>query len=214
MPAPVQVEPPWMRIDLDHDVVLRTSTKYLLDIDFVSRSALKLASGHVTDDHREGISDGAQQALGLGLPIHFEPAMNAGDHEVESGRHIVGIVQRPVSQYVGLIPFRIRKSFPNFLLRRSASRCCCSICSMESPPAQYADLEWSAIPKYSKPRSRVALAILSSVSVPSDASVWQCRIPRRSSSVTSFGSFLLSARSISPRPSRNSGSMNGRPRAA
>lgn len=45
VPAPVQVESPRMRIDLNHDVVLRTSAKHLLDIDFVSRAALKLAAG-------------------------------------------------------------------------------------------------------------------------------------------------------------------------
>src|SRR5690348_16749294 len=65
VPAPVQVEPPWMRIDLDHDVVLCTGAKYLLDVDVVSWTALKLPAGHVTDDRGEGIGDRPQQAVGL-----------------------------------------------------------------------------------------------------------------------------------------------------
>jgi hypothetical protein len=57
-------------------------------------------------------------------------------------------------------------------------------------------------------------AITSSGSTPSERSVCACRMPRTSRSVTRAGSFPLIARSISPRPSRSSGSMNGRPSAA
>ena len=95
-----------MCIDLDHDIVLRTSAKYLLDIDFVSRAALKLAAGHVTDDRGEGIGDRPQQAVGLGFSIHLEPAVDAGDYEVESDQHVVRIVQRSVRQNVGLDPLQ------------------------------------------------------------------------------------------------------------
>jgi hypothetical protein len=101
MPSPVEVEPPWMGIDLDDNVVLRASAKHLLDIDFVPRAALKLPASHVTDDCGEGVGDRSQQAVGLGFPVHLEPAVNAGDHKVESGQYIIGIVQRPVRQDVG-----------------------------------------------------------------------------------------------------------------
>jgi hypothetical protein len=37
----------------------------------------------------EGIGDRPQQSVGLGLPVHLEPAMDAGDHEVESGQHLL-----------------------------------------------------------------------------------------------------------------------------
>ena len=52
-------------------------------------------------------------------------------------------------------------------------------------------------------------------SAPSERCVWACRIPRMSESATRPGkSRPVSANSISPRPSRSSGSMNCRPSAA
>ena len=57
---------------------------------------------------------------------------------------------------------------------------------------------------------RVASAIASSVSTPSDASVWACRMPRMSLSVTSSGS-LPSGSAISSLPSRSSGGTNCKP---
>jgi hypothetical protein len=38
--------------------------------------------------------------------IHFEPAVDAGDHKVKSGQHVVRIVQRSVCQDVGFDPLQ------------------------------------------------------------------------------------------------------------
>ncbi|MGY3105314.1 hypothetical protein ACVWW7_001941 [Bradyrhizobium sp. LM6.9] len=50
MPAPIEIEPPWVGIDLDDDVMLGARAKHLLDIDFVAWPPLELPPGHVADD--------------------------------------------------------------------------------------------------------------------------------------------------------------------
>jgi hypothetical protein len=79
------------------------------------------------------IGDGSHKPLGLRFPIELEPAVDAGDHEIEPPEDIVRILERAVGQNVGFDPLQN----PEFLgeLSRSASRCCSWICSSESPPA-------------------------------------------------------------------------------
>jgi hypothetical protein len=45
VPPPIQVEPPRVGIDLNHDVMLGTGTQRLLDVDFVAWPPLQLAPG-------------------------------------------------------------------------------------------------------------------------------------------------------------------------
>ena len=45
VPAPVEVESPWMRIDFDGDAVLGAGFKDFVDVDLISRSAGELAPG-------------------------------------------------------------------------------------------------------------------------------------------------------------------------
>ena len=91
----------------------------------------------------------------------------------------------------------------------SLSVCTFSIClrswSGETSLPNPCVAEWSVMARYSNPRSRAAKAISSNVSRPSDAVVWACNSPRRSSSVTSSGRSPRAAASSSPRPSRSSG---------
>ena len=46
MPAPVEVETPRMRVDLDHNVMLGAGPQHLVDIDFVAWTALELTAGN------------------------------------------------------------------------------------------------------------------------------------------------------------------------
>ena len=73
------------------------------------------------------------------------------------------------------------------------------------------EAEWSVTARYSQPRLRAVSTISSSVWRPSESVVWQCRSPRRSSSVTRCGSVPLAAASSSPRPSRSSGGIHSSP---
>src|SRR3954469_19787471 len=65
VPAPIQIEPPWMSVDLDNDVVFGAGTQHFLDIDFVAWPSLELAAGHVSDDGSMRMRDGPKQPQGL-----------------------------------------------------------------------------------------------------------------------------------------------------
>lgn len=67
-------------------------------------------------DGGEAIGDSPQQAVGLCLPVHLEPAMDAGDHEIECGQHLVRIVQRAVRQDIGLGPLQDPEVLSEFLV--------------------------------------------------------------------------------------------------
>ena len=45
VPAPIQIEPPWMSVDLDNDVMLGAGTQHFVDVDFVAWPPLQLAPG-------------------------------------------------------------------------------------------------------------------------------------------------------------------------
>jgi len=75
------------------------------------------------------------------------------------------------------------------------------------------DFEWSAMPRYSSPRSAAAAAISSRVARPSEAVVWLWKVPRRFSSSTRRGRSPCSAAASSPRFSRSSGGTGSRPSA-
>src|SRR6185312_6315796 len=94
--------------------------QHLLDVDFVAWTALELAPGHVADDRGEGIGDRPQQTIGLRLPVHLEPAMDAGDHEIEAGQHVLRIIQRAVGQDVGLDALQDPEVLSEFLVESSS----------------------------------------------------------------------------------------------
>jgi hypothetical protein len=105
VPAPIQIEPPWMSVDLDNDVMLGAGTQHFLDVDFVAWPPLELAPGHVSDDGSMRMRDGPKQAQSLRFAVQFEPAMDARDHEIEAFPALVLIVERSVRQNVGLDAF-------------------------------------------------------------------------------------------------------------
>jgi len=106
MPSPVKVEPPWMRVDLDGDAVLRAGLEYLVDVDLIAEAPLQLASGHMPDDCRMRILDRSQYALGLLFFRQLEAAMDACNDKIEVFQDVVRIIQRAVRKYVGLDPFQ------------------------------------------------------------------------------------------------------------
>ena len=117
MPSPVEVEPPWVGVDLHRDAVLSASFQNPFNVDFISRAALQLTTGHVADNCRVGISDRLQYSLRLFLPRHFETAVNARDNEVEFAEHAVGIIERTVSQNIRLDSFQDTKGLAVTLVK-------------------------------------------------------------------------------------------------
>src|SRR3954471_4721350 len=76
VPAPIQIEPPWMSVDLDNDLMLGTGTQHFLDVDFVAWPPLELAAGHVSDDVSMRMRDGPKQALRLRFAVQVKAAMD------------------------------------------------------------------------------------------------------------------------------------------
>jgi hypothetical protein len=58
VPAPIEIKPPWVSVDLDGDLVPGAGAQHLLDVDFVAGAPLELAAGHVTDDGGMRVGDG------------------------------------------------------------------------------------------------------------------------------------------------------------
>jgi hypothetical protein len=82
VPAPIQIEPPWVRI-----AVLGAGSQNLLDIDLIARPPQRLPPRHV----RMVVSGVGYGRCGL-------LALNAGDDKVEAGEDLVRIVERAVGQ--------------------------------------------------------------------------------------------------------------------
>ena len=66
-PAPVEIEPPGVAVDLDRDIMLGASGQHALDVQVVPRAAQQLATGHVTDHGNEWVGGCAHEAFGLRL---------------------------------------------------------------------------------------------------------------------------------------------------
>jgi hypothetical protein len=129
MPAPIEIEAPWVRVDFDRHGMLGAGDEYFLDVDVIARPPEQLATCHVSENGHERISDGPHYARGLLFLILPELAVDACHDEIEPTQHLVGIVERAVRQDVGLDPLEDAE-FPGVLLVEP-------------------DFEWSATPKYS-----------------------------------------------------------------
>src|SRR5262245_57160288 len=112
MPAPVQIEPPGIGVDLNGYAVFRTSSENRLNVDVISGSAQQLPAGHMAEYRGMGIGYGASNALRLCGPVELETPMHARDDKVEAGKNLVGIIERAVRQDVGLDPFEDSESRP------------------------------------------------------------------------------------------------------
>jgi hypothetical protein len=117
VPSPIKIEPPWMSVDLDHYVMLGAGTQHFLDLYFVAWPPQELAPGHVSDDGSMRMRDGPKQALRLRLAVQLEAPMDARDHEIEAFQHVVLIVERSVSQNVGLDAFEDPKILAEALIQ-------------------------------------------------------------------------------------------------
>src|SRR5829696_2597277 len=102
VPAPVDVEPVRIGIDLDGDAMLGTGPENALDVNIVTRPTHEHAAGHVPKDGGVRLPNGAQDALGLCLLVETKAAVNARDDEVEAVQNLVRIVERAILQDVGL----------------------------------------------------------------------------------------------------------------
>jgi hypothetical protein len=102
----------------------------------------------MAEDCHEWIGDRAQQPLGLALAILPELAMDAGDDEVEPAQHVVGIVQRPVAQDVGLNALEDAE----MTVQSGVEPIDLGVLFLDFCKAQAAGIvrgfEWSATPKY------------------------------------------------------------------
>jgi hypothetical protein len=171
VPTPVEVEPPGMRVDLDGHAVLGAGAQHLLDVDVVARSPEQLSACHVADDRGVRIRDCPQEAVGLSLPVQLEAAVDARHDEVETLQNLVAIIERAVGQDVGLDALQD----PEFLAEALVEAVGLAVLLLDllqgQPAGVVRRLRMVGYPKYWKNRLRVAFAIVSRVSVPSDASV-------------------------------------------
>ena len=104
VPAPVEVETPWVSVDFDRDPVAGAGAEDFLDIHVVSWPPQQLAPGHVAQNGRARIGYCANDALGLLLMLEPKAAVYAGNDEIECCQHLVRIVQRAIGQDVRLDP--------------------------------------------------------------------------------------------------------------
>ena len=85
MPAPIEIEPPRIGVDLDRDTVLGTSLKDFVGVDLIARAPQQLPAGHVAQNRRERIGDCPNDARRLLLEGQPETAVNARHHKIEPG---------------------------------------------------------------------------------------------------------------------------------
>jgi hypothetical protein len=100
VPPPVQIEPPWVRVDFDRNAVPGAGGQNLLGIDLITRPSRQPPPRYVTEDGRIRIGHGADDALCLCRAVQLELPMNARDDKVEAREDFVRIVERAVGKDV------------------------------------------------------------------------------------------------------------------
>ena len=161
--------------------------------------------------HREvGMIHGAQDASGLLRARQMKLAVHRTDHQVEPAQHLVRQVEAAIFQDVHL----------DSLEQRDAVELQVEAVDLFALPRQLQRIEAMRHGQVARmlgdgevlqPQRLAASAISRRLSWPSVARVWACRSPRRSANSTRFGKRPPCAASISPRSSRSSGGMKGRP---
>ena len=76
MPAPIEIQPPGVSVDLNGNPVLGTSGEDRLDVYFIPRPAQELPSSHVAENSGVRILHRSNDALRLGLAVQLEAAVN------------------------------------------------------------------------------------------------------------------------------------------
>src|SRR4051794_11150997 len=93
MPAPVKVEAPGIRVDLDANAACRTGFQDRLDINLVPWPTQQLAPGHVTENGCVRVLDSTNDPRGLFLFAQAEAAVYASNHEIKQGEDLAWIVE-------------------------------------------------------------------------------------------------------------------------
>lgn len=127
----------------------------------------------MADNARVGILDYIEDTVGLFFHRHFESAVNAGDHKIECAEHTVGIVERSVLKNVGFDAFQNTKPLAVSLVQPVSLAMLLGDLIERQTACVVGGYGMFRNAKYANPRSRVASAIVSSVSAPSEAAVWQ-----------------------------------------
>jgi hypothetical protein len=109
-PAPVQIEPPRVGIDLDGDALFGAGCKNLLHVHFVAGASQQLPPGDVAENGGVRVGDGFEDAFGLLGLAHAKLTVDAGNDHVEAVENLVGIIKRAVRQNVGLDAFEDAES--------------------------------------------------------------------------------------------------------
>src|SRR4029078_4485361 len=110
VPAPVEIKPPRIGIDLNREPVLGAGAKNALYVDLVARSAEQLPPRHMSKNCRVGIGNGAKDALGLLLAVKLEPTMDARHHKIKLRQNFFWIMDGAVSKDVRLDAFENAKA--------------------------------------------------------------------------------------------------------
>ena len=95
-----EIQPVRAGIDLEKTAVLPCLLDDPLDVDFVAGTLEQQASRRMSQDIEVPVIHGAQDALGLLLPVKSEARMNRADRIVEFPQEVVGIVERSVRENI------------------------------------------------------------------------------------------------------------------
>ena len=123
--------------------------------------------------------------------VHGEALVDAGDDVIEERERLVVEIERAVGQDVAFGEAKkMRKpSLANLRLEEFDFSGLETDAFLVEAIGLVLDLLWSAIPRYSRPKSSAACAMASTVSMPSLHVEWQPKAPRRFDSSMSFGNF-------------------------
>jgi hypothetical protein len=109
VPAPIEIKPPGIGIDLNRDAVLGAGAKNALCIELVARSTQQLPPRHMSKNCRVGIGNCTKDALGLLHAVELEPAMDARHNKIKLCQNLIWIIERAVSKNIRLDAFENAK---------------------------------------------------------------------------------------------------------
>src|SRR4051794_35229872 len=80
----------------------RTRTQNALHVQLVAGPAQKLASGDMTQNSRVRVLNGLDDTVRLLFAAHPEFAVHTGDDQIEAIQNVLRVIERAVTQNVGL----------------------------------------------------------------------------------------------------------------
>src|SRR3569832_134836 len=206
----LQIETFRMGVELQCTTAVPSGLDDALHVDLIGLALTDQTAARMRKDVHVAMLERTENARGLLFAIEFELTVHGGHDDTSSLNTSSGRSSLPFSRTSTSIPFS--SVMPcNLVLSRSISVICRRRRLLSSPFATARCRECSVMARYSRPRSRAASAISASVLRPSVALVCACRSPLISCRSSNLGSWPCCAASISPRSSRSSGGMYGRP---